>query len=150
MEGVFDQNNTEILIQRVHTLTEKSEAKWGKMDVVQMLAHCNESSKMALGTKKMKRMFIGRVLGKVILKKVLINDGPLKKNSPTVPELIITDKKEFKKEKDDFVQILAKFGTMNIEDFNEKIHPFFGKMTGKEWNVLMYKHFNHHLEQFGV
>jgi len=29
-----------------------------------------------------------------------------------------------------------------------KVHPFFGKMTGNQWNVLIYKHVVHHLEQF--
>jgi len=29
-------------------------------------------------------------------------------------------------------------------------HPFWGKMTYKDWNKLMWKHIDHHLKQFGV
>ncbi len=29
-------------------------------------------------------------------------------------------------------------------------HPFFGSMTRSSWGVLGYKHFDHHLRQFGV
>jgi len=27
---------------------------------------------------------------------------------------------------------------------------FFGKLSGKEWGELMYKHIDHHLRQFGA
>jgi len=150
MDTILDKSTSDVLIQRVRNLTEFSEARWGKMNVVQMLEHCNDSSKMAIGTKKMKRMFLGRIFGKMILKKALKNDIPLKKNSPTVPELISIGENEFKTEKEDFIRVLSTLGMMKIEDFNGRIHPFFGEMTGKEWGVLMYKHFNHHLVQFGV
>ncbi len=150
MSNILDKDTSEVLIQRVRNLTQFSEARWGKMDVVQMLVHCNESSKMAIGTKKMKRMFLGRIFGRIVLKKTLKNDVPLKKNSPTVPGLIVKGRKDFNKEKDDFIRVLSTLGMMKIEDFNDKVHPFFGKMTGREWDVLMYKHFDHHLKQFGV
>jgi hypothetical protein len=29
-------------------------------------------------------------------------------------------------------------------------HPFFGPLTPAEWAILMYKHLDHHLRQFGV
>jgi LPS sulfotransferase NodH len=29
-------------------------------------------------------------------------------------------------------------------------HSFFGRLTAEEWAILMYKHLDHHLRQFGV
>jgi hypothetical protein len=29
-------------------------------------------------------------------------------------------------------------------------HSFFGPLTPQEWAILMYKHVDHHLRQFGV
>jgi hypothetical protein len=29
-------------------------------------------------------------------------------------------------------------------------HALFGRMSGRDWGVFVYKHFNHHLQQFGV
>ena len=29
-------------------------------------------------------------------------------------------------------------------------HPIFGSMSRRSWGVLMYKHCDHHLRQFGV
>lgn len=30
------------------------------------------------------------------------------------------------------------------------VHPSFGRMRPKDWDVLQYRHFDHHLRQFGV
>lgn len=29
-------------------------------------------------------------------------------------------------------------------------HPAFGPLSGREWDVLSWKHLDHHLRQFGV
>jgi hypothetical protein len=29
-------------------------------------------------------------------------------------------------------------------------HSYFGTMTGRQWGVFCYRHFDHHLRQFGV
>jgi hypothetical protein len=29
-------------------------------------------------------------------------------------------------------------------------HPAFGQLSRKDWGVLVYKHIDHHLRQFGV
>jgi len=29
-------------------------------------------------------------------------------------------------------------------------HPLFGPLSGKDWGVLSYKHFHHHLRQFAA
>jgi hypothetical protein len=29
-------------------------------------------------------------------------------------------------------------------------HPFFGPLSGRQWGVFCYRHFDHHLMQFGV
>jgi hypothetical protein len=30
------------------------------------------------------------------------------------------------------------------------LHSFFGRLTAQAWAILMYKHLDHHLRQFGV
>jgi hypothetical protein len=29
-------------------------------------------------------------------------------------------------------------------------HPYFGKLSPEEWAILKWKHYDHHLRQFGV
>ena len=44
---------------------------------------------------------------------------------------------------------IERLGTLPVE--HECLyHPFFGKMSAKEWAVIGHKHIDHHLRQFGV
>jgi len=29
------------------------------------------------------------------------------------------------------------------------VHSFLGRLSGEEWGIMMYKHLDHHLRQFG-
>ncbi len=73
-----------------------------------------------------------------------------KKNLPTDKSFVITDSKDFEKTKKELLDTIKKYTSLNPENINNKLHPFFGKLTYEEWGVLIYKHFNHHLKQFGV
>jgi hypothetical protein len=37
-----------------------------------------------------------------------------------------------------------------IDQHTKDAHPFFGKMTVKQWDYLQHKPLDHHLSQFGV
>jgi hypothetical protein len=36
------------------------------------------------------------------------------------------------------------------ENFAWTPHPAFGNLNGRSWGVLMWRHMDHHLRQFGV
>ena len=63
------------------------------MDLLQMVKHFTLCDDMYLGIIKIKRPFIDRLIGKTILKKILKDDAPFHKNSPTSP-LLKTIKEE--------------------------------------------------------
>ena len=46
MKNIFDKAVTEEMIGRLENLTPASSAKWGTMNVAQMLAHCNVTYEM--------------------------------------------------------------------------------------------------------
>jgi len=147
MRTVFDEKAREDLVNRIGTLNEKSTAAWGKMNVGQMLRHCNTWEEMIHQNKLYKRPFIGLLLGKFFLKKELKTET-LRKNSPTIPELVITDTDidvVFEKEK--LVKQLRSYPFYQYPDYSF-IHPFFGKMTKEQIGYFTYKHINHHLLQF--
>src|SRR4051794_14360933 len=91
MKTIFDKSTRDELIRRINTLSEKSEAQWGKMNVYQMIKHCTLWDEMVLRNKKYKRVFIGLLLGKMLLKNELKDDSPMRKNSPTIPALKIKE-----------------------------------------------------------
>jgi hypothetical protein len=35
-------------------------------------------------------------------------------------------------------------------DLQAGAHPSFGRLSGREWGILVYKHTDHRLRQFGV
>lgn len=149
MQNLFDQSTYNEIIERMNKLTPASKAKWGKMNVAQMLAHCKEAFKVPLSEKKLPRMFMGMLLGWMIKSK-LYNEEPWKKNLPTAPNFIIRDEREFDKEKEGLTELVNRFFHAGPGGISRYPHPFFGKFTPEQWGKGMYKHLDHHLNQFGV
>jgi hypothetical protein len=144
MKTIFDKTTREELVNRIQSLNENSTAQWGKMTVSQMLKHCAQWDEMALGKRKYKQAFIGKLFGKVALKNML-NDEPMKKNMPTVPSFKIKVNPDFTEEKNKWIQLLDEYEYFSNDGF---IHPFFGTMTKENTGYMVYKHIDHHLRQF--
>jgi Protein of unknown function (DUF1569) len=149
MKSVFDVSVLDELTNRIHTLSPDAERSWGKMNSAQMLAHCSAALKMGVGDVKLSHLFIGKLIGKFIKKK-LMDEGPFRKNSPTAKSFIISDDRNFKKEKETLIALLKRFHENGANNTPSDPHPFFGKMTAMEWDRLTYKHLDHHLRQFSV
>ena len=90
MKSVFDTTTREELITRINSLSLQSKTQWGKMNVFQMVRHCILCDEMMMGKKQVKRVFIGRLLGRMLLKNILKDDKPFGENAPTSPLLKTT------------------------------------------------------------
>ncbi len=145
MKTIFDKTTRDVLINRINTLNENSKAQWGKMTISQMMKHCAMWEEMAQGKKKYKRSFIGRVFGKMVLKNVLKDASPLKHNTPTIPELKVTENGNVSSERLKWISLIEEYAHFSNPDF---IHVFFGKITKEQIGYLAYKHIDHHLRQF--
>ncbi len=146
MKTIFDKNTNSELIERIQNLKESDSAKWGKMNAYQMLKHCTLGEEMFQGKKQYKRLFIGKLFGRMALKGIIKNEHPMKKNQPTHPELKISGSGDFDIEKKKWISLLNEYNGYSSSNF---IHPFFGKMTNDEIGIFVYKHTHHHLQQFG-
>jgi Protein of unknown function (DUF1569) len=149
MKNLFDAGAYNEITERMDKLAPQSQRQWGKMNVAQMLAHCKEAFKVPLSDKKMPRMFLGLLIGWMIKAK-LYNDSPWKRNLPTAPNFIIKDERDFEKEKKELTSLINQFyngGPCNVGKFP---HPMFGSFTPEQWGKSMYKHLDHHFQQFGV
>ena len=149
MKNLFDKDVYAEITNRINSLTAGSQRQWGKMDAAQMLAHCKEAFKVPLSNKKMPRMLIGLLLGWAFKKK-LYNESPWKKNLPTAPDFIIKDSRDFEKEKQELTDLITKFHIGGPEHVGRFPHPMFGSLTPEQWGQSMYKHLDHHLQQFAV
>ena len=146
VKNLFDPAVKQDIIDRINKLTPQSQRQWGKMNVAQMLAHCQRPLGVATGGHKLKGGFLLKLIGP-LFKKQLFNDKPFKRDLPTDKSFIITEPKDFEKEKQNLIQMINHFSetTMSGEP-----HPFFGKLTNEQWSRGTWKHLDHHLQQFGV
>ena len=145
----FTKKEYQEFAARLENLRPDSKAIWGKMTVKQMVAHGQQPLKVALGDLKLKRGLMGFLFGKMA-KKNLLKPEPFSKNSPTDPNFVIKNQPDFETEKAAFLKIMARFADADKEKIAEMAHPFFGKMNAEEWQILQWKHVDHHLRQFGV
>lgn len=150
MQTILSNQETTEFIQRINNINPEAKAIWGKMNVSQMLKHCSEISKVTFGEKKVKRPFISKLIGGILLKKSIGNDLPIGKNKPTLKELVITNTRDFNTEKEELIGLVNRYSSSNKDDFQGRIHPFFGKMNSEQWSKLINKHLDHHLRQFNA
>jgi hypothetical protein len=149
MKNLFDKDTYAEITERLGKLGPQSKGLWGKMNVAQMLAHSKEAFKVPLSDKKMPRMFLGLLIGWMIKPK-LYNDSPWKRNLPTAPNFIIKDQRDFEQEKKELLELINKFHQRGPANVGRFPHPMFGSFTSEQWGKSMYKHLDHHLQQFGV
>lgn len=146
MKTIFDKTTRDGLIARINTLNENSTAQWGKMNVYQMLKHCILWEGMISGKIKCKRVFIGRLFGKMALKNVSKDETPMMRNAPTSPELKVKEGNgNVAAEKKQWIALIEEYAHFSTPGF---VHPFFGKMTKEQVGYHAYKHTDHHLRQF--
>lgn len=149
MRNFFEASDRNPLLARLEKLQGSAVRQWGKMDVAQMCAHCAAATEVAAGEVVKRQAFVGKLLGPLVKKSVVGSDKPLSKNSPTDPTFVVSDPRDFEKEKARLVAVTKRFCAAGPAAANGRVHSFFGRMTGDEWGVMMYKHLDHHLRQFG-
>ena len=146
MKTVFDKQTRDELIQRINTIDEHKTAQWGKMNVYQMLKHCTIWEDWVRAEQPHQQAFIGRLFGRMALKKVLKDDSPFPHSTPTLPILIIKEQSgDIESEKRKWVAFVEQYANYTNPVF---VHTFFGKMTREQVGQLAYKHNDHHLRQF--
>jgi hypothetical protein len=150
MNSLFSPADRKQILDRFAKLQAGAARQWGKMDAAQMLAHVAASLEVAAGDVKKEQRLLGRLLARLVRGSLLHSDKPMGKNAPTDPTFVVTDSRDFEKEKARLLSIADRFASGGPGAANGRVHSFFGTMTGDEWGVLMWKHLDHHLRQFGV
>ena len=150
MKNLFDPSKAEEINHRIAQLTPTSTRQWGTMNAAQALAHCSYGIEMAMGEILPKRVLLGRILGPLVKPLALKNDDPMRRNSPTAKELVVLDARDLETEQARLTGLVNRFAAAGPSCCTTHPHAFFGPLTPDQWAILMYKHLDHHLRQFGV
>jgi hypothetical protein len=147
MKTLWQEESRNELTSRLGRLSAESRPLWGKMNAPQMLAHLNNSLRMAKG--ELKAAPKNLPIRYPPLKQLIVYWLPFPKGSPTAPELINREPGDWALENAELCRHLVHFSTRSqTEKFPD--HPAFGRMTPRAWGVLVYRHIDHHFRQFGV
>ncbi len=149
MKSLFDLADRESVLERLASLQAGAVRQWGKMGPAQMLAHCSVALEMATGDRPRKQKLIGRIFGPFV-KASLLGDRPFSRNAPTDPAFVVKDERDFEAEKRRLTRLVNAFCENGPEKASACTHSFLGRLEGEQWGVMMYKHLDHHLRQFGA
>ena len=144
---IFDAAAREALIHRLHLLTPTAKARWGKFTPSSMVSHLIQSCRMGLGDLQVAD-YPGP-LQYFPLNWLVIHMLPWPKGAPTAPELLERTTTEWEGDIMSLVELIRRASQKAPGD-QWPPHPAFGKLSGKDWGVLIHRHVDHHFQQFGI
>jgi hypothetical protein len=151
MNSFEDRASLVSIVERVRKLQPASTRLWGRMTPHEMLCHCCDSFRFALGERPVSPAvtFLGRTLVKWV---ALYTPVPWPKGVPTRPEADQTRDgtrpAEFEQDRAELIRLMQRF--VSDRPAERPAHPTFDRLTEFEWMLWGYKHMDHHLRQFGV
>lgn len=151
MKTIFDPALRAKIEHRLKLLSPSSTPKWGKLTAGKMLPHCTDQIWLGLGKKKGEdhSSLIRRTIAKWF---VIYGTGFPKTGVKTIPEMDWevsgTQATAFEQDRKTLLNAIQDFCNRDARKGFEA-HPYFGRLTRDQWGVLVYKHLDHHLFQFG-
>ena len=147
MKSVWNAADYSELCTRLERLTPEALPRWGKFTAPQMVCHLVDALKMAGGTLPVRTRQMA--IRYPPLKQLIIYWLPFPKGAPTAPELLTRVATEWHGELQELKRELERFQKRGPAGPFVP-HPAFGKLSSRAWGVLVYRHTDHHLKQFGV
>ena len=146
MPTVYDSAARQRLQARIDALTPAAKARWGRMNVGQMLVHCDGHLRHSLGepltpANKPVRFFPLNLLIIYVL--------PTPRGVPTMDELRDPVAGTFAEDRQRLKANLEKLGALP-RGTRMPVHAAFGRIGHHAHGKLAHDHLDHHLKQFGA
>lgn len=149
MNTFWDSAAAATLRERVGRLAPDRVGAWGRMTAPQMVCHIADSLKMALGDMHVASKNLP--IRYPPLKQLIIYLAPFPKSAPTAPELLARSPAAWNADIADLEGLLDRVSARGRDAHARwPAHPAFGRLSRRAWGVLIYRHLDHHLRQFGV
>ncbi|MFV0388022.1 MAG: DUF1569 domain-containing protein [Pyrinomonadaceae bacterium] len=149
--NIFEESVSEEVIKRLDLLAPDSVRLWGTMNPAQMFAHCSVAYETIYEPEKhAPPNFAFKFVARMLFKSRVTGEKPLARNSPTAPMFKVSPNKDFEIEKARLIEFIRQTQKLGEEYFDGKENMSFGVLTSADWSNMMYKHLDHHLNQFGA
>jgi hypothetical protein len=147
MKTMWNGDRQQEIRHRVGRLSSDTKGEWGRMSAPQMVCHLADSLKMALGELPVAPK--ATALRYPPLKQFIVYVAPFPKNVPTAPELLTRTPGDWTGEVNALLGLVDRVAARGPSAAWAP-HPAFGSLSPRAWGVLMYRHMDHHLRQFGA
>jgi hypothetical protein len=147
---MFNAADRAAIVARVDRLVTDAPRRWGKMTAPQMVWHLDAQLRWLLGELEVKPR--GNAILRSALMKWYIIDSPLpwpRGKAPTAPELARHAPGEWSQDIAKLKLDLERWAARGQEQ-GACVHAAFGPLDGRQTGKLIWRHFDHHLQQFGV
>jgi hypothetical protein len=136
------------IIDRLNGLTPASERLWGTMSAPRMIAHLTDQMTHTLGIVEAKQQSGWR--RNAVIRNLAIYVVPWPKGRIRGPaDAFITEPGEWQRDLEKLIGYVEQFGSQE-PTIAWPPHAVLGPMSRKDWGAFCWKHFDHHLRQFGV
>ncbi len=147
MATIFDAAAREAVLTRIERLTADAPPRWGRMNVGQMVVHCDLQLRLALG--ELTAAPMRTPVGSFPLKQLVLYLLPTPRSVPTMPELRDPPTGDWRRDLDQLRTDIGRVAALD-RGIPWPRHPAFGDLTPSQWGRLILKHLDHHLRQFGA
>ena len=145
---IFDAASRDELLGRLDRLRPDATPQWGKFTAPRMICHLSDSLRVVSG--EVAAEFKRTPLANPIVRWLLAYVIPFPKDrAQTAPEMLMTQPSDWHADVATVREQLHAAARRGPHGQWAR-HPAFGDVSGTLYGVFIYKHFDHHLRQFGV
>ena len=146
MSSMLKPADREVILARLRRLDPTARARWGRFTAPQMVAHLSDALRVAVGETQAARRdpVLSRTLAKwlVVYTPMQAPRGRIQ----TAPEMLRSNPTSWETDLATCESLVRRL----VETQTRAVHPAFGPLSHAGWGRLTWKHFDHHLHQFGV
>lgn len=148
MQTFFNPTDRQEILRRLADLTPEASARWGRMSAPQMVVHLTDQMRHALGDVPSRP--VPGLLRWAPVRYASIYLVPWPRGLiQGPPDAFLTLPASWDSDLSLLRSLVVRFADTDPLD-PWPPHALFGPMRGRDWGVFCYKHFHHHLTQFGA
>jgi hypothetical protein len=147
-KSIFRERDRQSIDERLAALDPTARPRFGVMTPADMICHLKDAIEVATGAAPCKRK--KRALNHPLLRWLAIYYMPWPKGKvKTAPEMLITKPANWAADLQRLRDLLSATAARGASA-SWAPHPAFGDISGSDYGVLLFRHFDHHLGQFGA